>query len=117
MRLSPDEREEWIRERLLQGLVVCGGWLPKSALRVLALGGSSSLASAPEVSAALVDLEAAGLVLSRWVPRFVGRYGAGTLVYAATGAAVCTAPPGEPAQDRGMDPHAAREDSTTPGAA
>jgi hypothetical protein len=105
VRLTPDERQEWVRERLLQALYISGGWLSRSALRAMAFGGEQVWAD--EIDLALDALVEAALIERALLPRLVGKHGRPTSVYRAT---VTTVPALEPAQDQGMDPHAARED-------
>ena len=73
MRLSPDERADRVRERVLQSLIICEGWLSKTQIRAAAFGGDA--AEAWERDAALDALERAGMIESRVVARMVGRHG------------------------------------------
>src|SRR5487761_1593723 len=85
-RRSPEERATRLRERLREALIVCGGELPRSALRLLAFGGGQIFAD--ELDEALAGLEQAGLISSRSVAHFVGRGGSGTRVYRAVDTAL-----------------------------
>jgi hypothetical protein len=88
MRPTAEERAERLLERVLQALVVSGGWLPLSALRVLAIGGDS--ATSAELLAALAILKDAGLVTSKRVRHVVGHFGRkrGCVMYRAVGTAL-----------------------------
>jgi hypothetical protein len=81
MRRTPDERSAWLRERLLEALVVNGGELPLTPLRWFAFGGEQVWSD--ERTQALIELEAMGLIAARTVPRVVGRHGGGTVLYRA----------------------------------
>jgi hypothetical protein len=98
MRRTSDERAIRLRERLLEALVVSGGELPRSPLRLLACGGDAVYSD--ELDRALAELVASGAVKARSVDHFVGRSGSGTIVYRA--APVYTALPAEHREDEDM---------------
>ena len=79
MRLTPDERRESVRERVLQALIACEGWLWVSMLHRGAFGGD--VVTAAERDEALRDLEAAQIIERREVAKTVGRFGRPTFQY------------------------------------